>query len=141
MRFITIEWQKHLNLIKYDENEIFRYVILSHTWKAKNEKITYKNFTKNINWKKIDWQKIEFCKKQIVIDNLQYFWINICCINKANNAELNEIINSIFHWYRRAIKCYVYLFDVSINKHRTTFSSIKITWKMIFKKNKWFRRK
>ena len=27
---------------------------------------------------------------------LQYFWIDTCCINKANNAELSNAINSMF---------------------------------------------
>ncbi|KAF2466542.1 uncharacterized protein BDR25DRAFT_236732, partial [Lindgomyces ingoldianus] len=35
------------------------------------------------------------------------------CINKENNAELSRSINSMFHWYRSATQCYVYLSDVS----------------------------
>ncbi|KAF2464685.1 WD40 repeat-like protein [Lindgomyces ingoldianus] len=33
------------------------------------------------------------------------------CINKSNNTELSEVINSMFRWYRNADICYVYLSD------------------------------
>ncbi|KAH8660868.1 hypothetical protein BGZ60DRAFT_414183 [Tricladium varicosporioides] len=42
-----------------------------------------------------------------------YVWIDTCCIDKTNNAELSEAINSMFRWYKNALVCYVYLADVS----------------------------
>jgi hypothetical protein len=35
------------------------------------------------------------------------------CIDKWNDTELSDAINSMFRWYRNAAKCYVYLQDVS----------------------------
>jgi hypothetical protein len=35
-----------------------------------------------------------------------------CCTDQSNNNELSEAINSMFRWYRNAVKCYVYLSDV-----------------------------
>jgi hypothetical protein len=29
-------------------------------------------------------------------DGLQYFWVDTCCIDKSNNVELQEAINSMF---------------------------------------------
>lgn len=39
-------------------------------------------------------------------------WIDACCIDKSNSAELSEAINSMYEWYRLADVCYVYLTDV-----------------------------
>jgi hypothetical protein len=44
---------------------------------------------------------------------LHNFWVDTCCIDKSNNNELAEAINSMFRWYCNATKCYVYLPDVS----------------------------
>lgn len=38
------------------------------------------------------------------------------CINKSNPTEVQKTINSMFHWYKNAKKCYVYLQDVSTMK-------------------------
>ena len=41
-----------------------------------------------------------------------HIWIDTCCIDKTNNAELSEAINSMFKWYRNAFACLVFLADV-----------------------------
>ncbi|KAH6963248.1 heterokaryon incompatibility protein-domain-containing protein [Fusarium avenaceum] len=43
---------------------------------------------------------------------LQWIWIDNCCINKSDNSELSESINSMFKWYREAVVCLTYLSDV-----------------------------
>ena len=43
---------------------------------------------------------------------LGYCWIDTCCIDKTNAAELTESINSMFRWYQNATKCYIFLTDV-----------------------------
>jgi hypothetical protein len=57
--------------------------------------------------------KLAFCGEQAAKDELQYFWIDTCCIDKSNNVELSEAINSMFRWYKHAKKCNVYMTDVS----------------------------
>ena len=44
---------------------------------------------------------------------LDWLWIDTCCIDKQNSVELGEAINSMYEWYREANECYVYLFDAS----------------------------
>jgi hypothetical protein len=39
-------------------------------------------------------------------------WIDTCCIDKHNNAELQESLNSMFVWYRHSALTIVYLSDV-----------------------------
>ena len=41
----------------------------------------------------------------------QYVWVDTCCINKANNTELNESISSMGDWYKNADICLAYIGD------------------------------
>ena len=129
-----------MSLVEYDEGEIPGYAILSHTWGANDEEVTYKDFTEGTGWRKAGWEKIEFCKKQATIDNLQHFWIDTCCIDKASNVELSEAINSMFRWYQHATKCYVYLSDVLIYEHTIRPQSSTMTWDEMFDSSRWFCR-
>jgi Heterokaryon incompatibility protein (HET) len=63
--------------------------------------------------KKAGYEKIRFCAEQVRRDVLEYFWVDTCCINKSNSAELAKAINSMFRWYCMSTRCYVYLLDVS----------------------------
>src|SRR5204863_8757376 len=61
-----------------------------------------------------------------------------CCLNKANYTELSESITSMFRWYRDAVKCYVYLSDISIRDKDDDYT--KRTWNLAFRKSRWFTR-
>ncbi|KAH4801584.1 hypothetical protein HBH61_195280 [Parastagonospora nodorum] len=56
--------------------------------------------------------KLQFCARRVAQDRLQYFWVDTACINKQSDRELSEAINSMYRWYQRAARCYVYLSDV-----------------------------
>lgn len=94
-------------------DDIPPYAILSHTWGADTEEVTFQDLTCSTRKDKTGYNKIRFCGEQAKRDGLQYFWVDTCCIDKSNNTELSEAINSMFRWYRNAAKCYVYLSDVS----------------------------
>ena len=96
-----------------NEDMIPRYAILSHTWGADTEEVSFKDMMDGTSMRKPGYDKIRFCGEQARCDDLQYFWIDTCCIDKSNSTELQEAINSMFRWYRNAAKCYVYLTDVS----------------------------
>jgi hypothetical protein len=98
-------------------SKIPEYAILSHTWGADTEEVTYRDLIDGTGKDKIGYKKIRFCGEQARRDGLQYFWVDTCCIDKSNAVELQEAINSMFRWYRNAAKCYVYLSDVSIGNH------------------------
>ena len=129
-------------------NEIPRYAILSHTWGADNEEVIFKDLmerTGKIN--KAGYKKIQFCGQQAAIDALQYFWVDTCCIDKSSSAEVSEAINSMFRWYSDAVKCYVYLSDVSdVSTNGSVRGSIRDdqfsqwTWEPAFQKSRWFTR-
>jgi hypothetical protein len=63
--------------------------------------------------------------------------VDTCCIDKSNNTELSEAINSMFRWYRNATKCYVYLSDVSTNNHDQSKLSLQ-SWEQAFRNSQWF---
>ena len=62
-----------------------------------------------------------------------YLWIDSCCIDKTSSSELSEAINSMYHWYSRAVVCYAFLADVRAHEdHEKTDSE--------FRRSRWFTR-
>jgi len=114
------------------------YAILSHTWGADTDEVTFKDLEEGDVKMSADvkmkagYSKILFCGKRANSDCLKHFWVDTCCINKPNHTELSEAITSMFRWYRNAAKCYVYLSDVSIVDQPT--------WELAFRKCRWFTR-
>lgn len=114
------------------------YAILSHTWKEGQE-VTFADLKDLDNTVDVDtqhkegYQKIRFCAQQAKRDSLDYFWVDTCCIDKANNTELSKAINSMFRWYQNAKRCYVFLSDVANDTLKTDSMSA-------FKQSRWFRR-
>lgn len=117
------------------------YAILSHTWKDGDE-VTFDDLVNGTGREKSGYEKILFCAQQAKRDGLQYFWIDTCCINKANDIELSHAINSMFRWYRNAARCYVYLSDVSSPLHTVdnVVDSRPSRWESDFQNSKWFTR-
>jgi hypothetical protein len=95
------------------DDDIPPYAILSHRWGAATEEVTFQDLINGTGKDKPGYKKIRFCLEQAHRDGLQYSWVDTCCIDKANNSELSEAINSMFCWYQDAAICYVYLADVS----------------------------
>jgi hypothetical protein len=119
-------------------DKIPRYAILSHTWGP--EEVTFKDMMEGNGASKTGFDKIQFCREQARCDRLQYFWVNTCCIDKSSSAELTEAINSMFRWYQNAVKCYVYLSDVSTKTRKASDSFTEYTWEPAFRSSKWFTR-
>ena len=116
------------------------YAILSHTWGADIEEVTFEDLIKGIGKDKLGYKKIWFCGEQANQDDLEYFWVDTCCINKADFTELSEAINSMFRWYRNAARCYVYLSDVSSSVFDANEESNPRPWESDFRKSRWFTR-
>lgn len=122
------------------DRDIPRYAILSHTWGLETEEVAFQDLLDGTGRDKPGFDKIEFCAAQAKHDGLQYFWVDTCCIDKSNNAELSEAINSMFHWYQNATRCYVYLSDVAVSScGRDNQQSGHIS-EADFRASRWFTR-
>ncbi|KAK8905635.1 hypothetical protein QC760_005557 [Botrytis cinerea] len=122
------------------DDQIPPYGILSHTWGPNEEEVTFEDILNGTGEVKPGYEKIRFCGEQAKQDGLLYFWIDTCCINKSNDAELSRSINSMFRWYRNAARCYVYLSDVSGCSVSGNHKCISRLWESDFRKSKWFTR-
>ncbi|OCL04248.1 beta transducin-like protein HET-E2C*40 [Glonium stellatum] len=133
MRLLLRSETGEFSLTKVDDDLIPPYAILSHSWGSDNEEVTFEDIINGTGKKKPGYKKILFCEKQARQNNLNYFWVDTCCIDKENKAELAQAINSMFYWYRNAAQCYVYLSDVSS-------PSVDWPWELDFRKSRWFTR-
>jgi hypothetical protein len=108
------------------------YAILSHTWGEQEVVFDDLKDTENAQSKE-GYRKIRFCAQQAKRDGLDYFWVDTCCIDKANNTELSKAINSMFRWYQNAKRCYVFLSDV-VNV------TLEGDSESAFRQSRWFNR-
>lgn len=119
-------------------SSIPQYAILSHTWGPDTEEVTYQDMLGGIGEQKAGFEKIRFYAEQAAGDGLRYIWVDTCCIDKTNSAELNEAITSMFRWYEKATRCYVYLSDVSATLCQD--GEFQHIWELKFRASKWFTR-
>jgi hypothetical protein len=92
----------------------FRYAMLSHRWEGKEpllhdvqDKVVYELEPSD------GVHKLQsFC--QVARDaGYRWAWSDTCCIDKSNNVELQESVNTMFVWYRHSALTIIYLSDVS----------------------------
>ncbi|CAN9215415.1 unnamed protein product [Alternaria alternata] len=152
MRLLRYEDDGRLTITSFDDGAIPPYAILSHTWGEDAEEVTFADLAKGRgkhkpgykkmfgNNKTPGYEKIRFCGEQAQQDGLQYFWVDTCCIDKSDKAELSLAIQSMFRWYQNAAKCYVYLSDVSAKKRKAGGLSTEFTWEPAFRSSRWFTR-
>lgn len=143
MRLLQLGVNDRLTITKYllpHEISQYEYAILSHTWGPDEEEVTFKDVSEGTGAEKIGYQKILFCGQQAAADNLSYFWVDTCCIDKYNLTEYAEAINSMFRWYRDATRCYVYLKDVVRDDRVQVHELPRSKWKLAFRNSRWFTR-
>ncbi|KAF2825483.1 hypothetical protein CC86DRAFT_371133 [Ophiobolus disseminans] len=140
MRLLKYEENGDITVISFNDNTIPPYAILSHTWGADTEEVTFVDLQNGDGKNKPGYRKIRFCGQQAQQDSLQYFWVDTCCINKSDKAELSLAIQSMFGWYQNATKCYAYLPDVSVRGCISSSTPSNYTWESAFKSSRWFKR-
>src|ERR1700755_579889 len=140
MRLVRISARGKLSLTKnFVEDEVPPYAILSHTWGDDVDEVTFKDLENGRGKSKPGYAKVRFCGERARKDGIDYFWVDTCCIDQTNHHELSEAITSMFRWYHDAVKCYVYLSDVSARK-RDNNGMIQQTWESAFRNSRWFTR-
>jgi hypothetical protein len=140
MRLLEYGQDGRLTITSFGDGAIPPYAILSHTWGEDADEVTFADLGKGDGKHKPGYKKIRFCGEQAQRDGLQYFWVDTCCINKSDKAELSLAIQSMFRWYQNATKCYVYLSDVSTKKANADDTFTEFTWESAFRSSRWFTR-
>jgi hypothetical protein len=135
MHLLKANADSNFSLTWFTPGEIPHYAILSHRWDADDQEVTFQDLKNGKASHKKGYRKIQFCGEQAKKDRLQYFWIDSCCIDRMNFTELSTAINSMFRWYQKAAKCYVYLSDVSTGERSQLTES-----ESAFRQSKWFTR-
>jgi hypothetical protein len=138
MRLLQLHPDGNYNFASYsDEDETPKYAILSHTWGKDDQEVTFEDIKAKVGKEKTGYRKLQFCRKQVLRDNLKYFWVDTCCIDKPNSTELSQSINSMFRWYENAERCYVFLSDVTTRDRKGAMNQ---EWLPQFKRSRWFTR-
>jgi hypothetical protein len=88
------------------------YAILSHTWT--DDEVTFEEMERDRQDAQVraGFTKITMACHLAVEHGLNYVWVDTCCIDKSSSAELSEAINSMFNWYRNAVMCFAYIYDL-----------------------------
>lgn len=94
------------------------YAILSHTWTNKEqsfqdlELVRQRCNESDQNPRDHVSTKVRNCCVQAERYGYKWVWIDSCCIDKTNDAELSEAIDSMFRWYEHSKLCFAFLEDV-----------------------------
>ncbi|KAF5366450.1 hypothetical protein D9758_009727 [Tetrapyrgos nigripes] len=109
LRFIDVST---LRLVEFNKEEIIPpYAILSHRWTE--EEVVYKEFLNPEESRtKMGYQKILGACRQALQDDIHLIWVDTCCINQGDPADIAANITSMYAYYQNAEVCYVYLNDV-----------------------------
>ncbi|CAN9246719.1 unnamed protein product [Alternaria alternata] len=138
MRLLQATSDNDFSLVEYFD-DIPPHAILSHTWGADHEEVTFKDIYKGKGKGKTKpgYEKLRFCAAQAARDGFKFFWVDTCCIDKGSSAELSEAINSMYAWHKGSTKCYVYLSDVPCRILDVTRQEIPVD---TFLSSRWFTR-
>lgn len=102
-----------IKLGRFKIGEIPPYAILLHRWeKDAQDEVTFQDMQKPNVVEKARYLKIKYFCEEAVRKGLGYVQVNTCCIDKSSCVELSEAINSIFKWYKDAVKCFAYLMNM-----------------------------
>ncbi|KAI2478441.1 kinesin light chain 1 [Pyrenophora tritici-repentis] len=84
MRLLHFDPSGRLVLTDFRSQIIPPYAILSHRWGHPNSEVLFEDIENGAYHKKDGYRKIKFCATQAAEDQLRYFWIDTCCIDKWN---------------------------------------------------------
>ena len=73
MRLLRYNEQGELDFVSFDDRATPPYAILSHTWGADAEEVTFADLATGDSKAKRGYKKIRFCGQQARQDGLEYF--------------------------------------------------------------------
>jgi hypothetical protein len=77
MRLLRLESESTFSLVEYYGKSIPPYAILSHTWGADYQEVSFKDMMEHegSDRDKLGYKKLYFCAKQAASDGLAHFWV------------------------------------------------------------------
>lgn len=126
-----------LTRYEYSPDKFPAYAILSHTWGNDDEEVTLHDVMSGTVHARAGYQKIRLCQDLAAAAGYRHLWVDTCCIDKSNQVELTEAINSMYRWYQNAVRCYVYLADVSVTSSTSLTAPSRET---CIARSRWFTR-
>jgi hypothetical protein len=116
-----------------DKPNVPDYAILSHRW-GKQELSLQELKDRTPEMESTEgFRKIQRCCQEAASVGFEYVWIDTCCMDKTDQVEITEALNSMFQWYRSAQVCYTYMSDVDSKEDPRAENSS-------FRKSQWFKR-
>ena len=114
------ELDRRTSVFDFRDDETTHYAIVSHRW---TEEVNYEEMNDLAKMEVKDgrdeirrrdgYQKLLDSCEQAKRDRYEWLWMDTCCIDKRNSAELSEAINSMYRWYEKSGVCYAYLHDLT----------------------------
>ena len=101
------KWNEYRHQVDYGKWNEYRRQVDYGKWKEYGRQVDEEKDNRKIGLMKIYGAVLQ-ARKQCY----RYLWVDTCCIDQTNSAELSESINSMYTWYEEADVCYVYLSDV-----------------------------
>jgi len=74
MRLLRRDSESNISLAQFFGDKIPEYAILSHTWEADDQEVTFQQIRDGSGRRKRGYRKIVFCGEQAAIHGLQFFW-------------------------------------------------------------------
>ena len=117
--------------VEFKPKEIPEYAVVSHKWGP--DEVSYSDFLEDTHRRGRGWLKILKACKIAAGRNIHWLWVDACCIDKRNTAEVAKSINSMYKWYQNAKECYAFLPDVRVGRSHADFAQQ-------FRDSVWFTR-
>lgn len=127
-------------------HSIPKYDIVSHRWS--DEELTFEDFATGKPQEGYGWTKIVKACEMARQQDYRWVWIDTICIDKKSSAELSEAINSMYTWYWRSDRCFVFLPHVHgvtecgcpTGEYHQTFEGCTPFCRRQFRASAWFTR-
>ncbi|KAF8839178.1 HET-domain-containing protein [Paxillus ammoniavirescens] len=128
-RLKSTAFSERTDLIKSFIDHYFSYATLSHRWGDSEplHKDLQGSTTHDLPPSSGVEKLLGFCAVACE-RGFRWAWSDTCCIDKTSSSEVQESINSMFHWYRASALTIVYLADVAVTEEG------------VLRRSKWFKR-
>jgi hypothetical protein len=126
-----------LELKEFVDSHIPLYAIFSHTWGDEEISFHEMQSARELTQVKAGFTKIVGFCGLAKARGYRYAWMDTCCIDKRNSADLSEAINSMYRYYRDAGECLIYLSDVPTVVDDTVSRQQQLNY---FRASRWFTR-